>query len=591
MRKPLIFLLVLMLLCQSVFAAGIGIYPLGDGRVEISGEKNPEAETTVVLFDESTGEIIGITQVGAGEGEFSEVLNISDSPDGAEYVVRIDGEDSVIKNIAGPDAVSELQTAPLNEVENVLTMYSRIFDIDITLLQALVDKSVVIAIMEEETFADEEDVKSKYDAAIEDEVELEIAAALQMIADGEAEEALVNYIGLFDVDSDAYDELSDKALVYGKLNGNTYEKEEMEAAFAEYLLVAQIAEAVDEEFVQIVSDNEGLLGIDASEIEEAVFEKLESKRDYDDLADVGMTFLKESALYKVNHATKETIQTVLQNNNDVLGLLDIDGYDDLTPTQKTSACKALVDDDGANYASAEALYGEFEILISRAKNNTLGNYVPPTVDDDEGSTPSIGFGAGTGGGTTPLTPTESDLPFTDLTKSHWGYSSIYALYKKGIVSGTSATTVEPDRSVTREEFIKMLVMTFGLYDETAENVFADIPAGDWSEKYVASAYKAGITQGNGGNTFGKGQYITRQDMVVMAARCAEAAGYKLEGEAESFKDEAEFAEYAKESIYKMAGAKIVNGVGEGNFSPLTSCTRAMAAKVCNELIKIGGAAQ
>lgn len=592
MKKPLIFLLVLMLLCQTSFAAGIGIYPLGNGKVEIAGEKNPSAETTVMLFDGSTGEIIGITQVGAGEGEFSEVLNITESPDGANYVIRVNGEDKTVKNVAPAGAVAELQAAPLNEVEEVLVKYSRIFDIDIAPLEELQDKSYVLETMEAETFTDESDVKTKYEAALEGAVEVAIEEALQMIADGEAEEAIDTYNAFFDIDVEAYEDLLSKSLVYGKLNGNTYTKEAMEAAFAEYLLIAQIVEASGEDFAYLITNNEGEIGITASEFNETVFAKVDAVSDFESLAAIGEKFLEERALYKVNTATKETIKGILEDNNDILGILDVEGYDNLSNELQEKACKALVKEGDNDYESVSVLYSEFEALVKRVKNNQGGQQIIVGGDSDRESGTTVGFGGGTTSQTTPLTPSEtSDMPFTDLTKSHWGYSSIYALYKKGIISGTSETTVEPDRYVTREEFIKMLVVTFGIYDENAENVFSDIPAGDWSEKYVASAYAAGITNGNGEGTFGKGQHITRQDMVVMATRCAEAAGYKFEGEAEVFKDEEKFAEYAKESIYKMAGAKIVNGVGKGNFSPVENCTRAMAAKVCNELIKMGGAAK
>lgn len=43
------------------------------------------------------------------------------------------------------------------------------------------------------------------------------------------------------------------------------------------------------------------------------------------------------------------------------------------------------------------------------------------------------------------------LPFTDLDENSWSYKAIKNLYLSGIVSGTSATTMEPKKNITREE--------------------------------------------------------------------------------------------------------------------------------------------
>ncbi|UKI36628.1 MAG: S-layer homology domain-containing protein [Clostridiales bacterium] len=80
--------------------------------------------------------------------------------------------------------------------------------------------------------------------------------------------------------------------------------------------------------------------------------------------------------------------------------------------------------------------------------------------------------------------------FNDLPSTHWAYEVIEGLKAKGIVSGDEKGNFNPENSITREEFAKILVCAFGLYDENAECSFADA-SGHWSYKYVASLYKNG----------------------------------------------------------------------------------------------------
>ena len=48
-----------------------------------------------------------------------------------------------------------------------------------------------------------------------------------------------------------------------------------------------------------------------------------------------------------------------------------------------------------------------------------------------------------------------DLPFTDVSKDAWYYDAIKHIYFAGLMKGTSATTFEPDRPITRAEFAVM----------------------------------------------------------------------------------------------------------------------------------------
>lgn len=180
-----------------------------------------------------------------------------------------------------------------------------------------------------------------------------------------------------------------------------------------------------------------------------------------------------------------------------------------------------------------------------------------------------------------------DVTFVDLDSASWAKDAILSLAEKGIVNGITRTEFYPVDGVTREQFVKMLVIAFGLEDSTAECTFSDVDSGAWYYEYVAAAQKCGLAEGDGEN-FGIGRPMTREEMATFAYRAASIAGIALpeKVEASQFVDGAEIADYAVEAISAMQKAGIINGVDGNRFAPSEGCTRAMAAKVVYELLNI-----
>ena len=125
-----------------------------------------------------------------------------------------------------------------------------------------------------------------------------------------------------------------------------------------------------------------------------------------------------------------------------------------------------------------------------------------------GGSGSLSIPAGMGNVSTPVNKSD----FIDCPPTHWAYTYIQKLRDKGVVSGYSTGEFYPERSVSREEFIKMFVSAVGLYNDKAECNFADVKNSDWHYKYVASANSFGIIYGINENDFGVGMPITREDV-------------------------------------------------------------------------------
>ena len=84
---------------------------------------------------------------------------------------------------------------------------------------------------------------------------------------------------------------------------------------------------------------------------------------------------------------------------------------------------------------------------------------------------------------------DTSLPFVDLQNVPWAVESIKALSDKGVISGRSKLIFEPDSYVTREEFVKMTVLAFGITSDNAEACrFEDVLRNDWFCDVVTTVF-------------------------------------------------------------------------------------------------------
>lgn len=172
--------------------------------------------------------------------------------------------------------------------------------------------------------------------------------------------------------------------------------------------------------------------------------------------------------------------------------------------------------------------------------------------------------------------------FDDLDSVSWAVQAINALADKGIIKGKGERLFAPADDITRAEFATIIVNAFGILDENAEcNALSDVSAGDWYYKYIASAYNNQIISGYNDGKFGVNDKITRQDMAVIIYRAMNSLGISIEESEEEieFADSDLISDYAKEAVKQLQKADIINGVGNAEFAPLMTATRAQAAQM------------
>lgn len=253
-------------------------------------------------------------------------------------------------------------------------------------------------------------------------------------------------------------------------------------------------------------------------------------------------------------------------------------------TNKEDVMGGLIGVDFANFEEVENAINNSSVTSS----GSGGGYSGGTGGGGGGGSSSGGSGFSWSGdaadGVLAQNPPKQ-YGFVDLDSAEWAKEAINALYAKGIVSGLDETTFAPDEKVTREQFAKLAVLTFGFETEGQKADFADVETSRWSYPYIACGYNLGIIKGTGEGHFSPEAYITREDMAVILKRCAELKSIDFDEQKTDFSDWESISDYAKEAVGALAGAGYINGTGNGAFEPKAAATRAEAAKILYELLK------
>ncbi len=174
--------------------------------------------------------------------------------------------------------------------------------------------------------------------------------------------------------------------------------------------------------------------------------------------------------------------------------------------------------------------------------------------------------------------------FTDIGSVKWAHKAIVSLRNVDIIHGKEETKFYPDDSITRAEFVQMLIGMLNYAQRIdvseAECKFEDVLSDAWYYDSVAAAVKYDIVSGISSSEFAPDALISRQDMCVMIDRACAAADIALHrGASVIFNDESNISSYAVNSVRDMSRAGIVSGFEDGNFKPLENATRAQAAVI------------
>lgn len=163
-----------------------------------------------------------------------------------------------------------------------------------------------------------------------------------------------------------------------------------------------------------------------------------------------------------------------------------------------------------------------------------------------------------------------------LEKKHWAYDTIMKLANAKIISGFPDGTYRPEDTVSREQFVKLIVEALQL-EKTSRHSFDDIDK-SWAKIYIETATKEGIiVPSEVGKNFRPTDPITRKDVAYMVARGLKIEPFKVW---EPF--DFPYKDTSDSTIAKLYTEYLLNGNirdGYRYFDASRNMTRAEAAAV------------
>ena len=172
---------------------------------------------------------------------------------------------------------------------------------------------------------------------------------------------------------------------------------------------------------------------------------------------------------------------------------------------------------------------------------------------------------------------------------HWAHAGIDFALKQGLFNGMSATTFEPDGSMTRAMLVTVLWRLDGSRAPAGRNTFTDVPGGQWFTDAVTWAAENGVVNGIGSGRFDPDGRVTREQIATILFRYA-AKHYDTSARANLsvFPDAGQVSAYAREALAWANAAGLVNGTDNGCgliLDPQGDATRAQVAAILMRYIK------
>ena len=132
-------------------------------------------------------------------------------------------------------------------------------------------------------------------------------------------------------------------------------------------------------------------------------------------------------------------------------------------------------------------------------------------------------------------------------------------------------------NITREEFCELMIK---LYEAITNKqaIYGNNPFTDTDNIEILKAYHLGIVNGYKDDIFAPNMYINRQQMATMLYRTLNVANDQLDNTRKklSFDDASDVSDWAEEAVEYLTYHKLINGVGNNLFSPLTEATKEQA---------------
>ncbi len=166
----------------------------------------------------------------------------------------------------------------------------------------------------------------------------------------------------------------------------------------------------------------------------------------------------------------------------------------------------------------------------------------------------------------------SALAFTpEDIEGHWAQERIQEWLDREMASGYPEGVFQPDKEISRAEFVSFMKKAFNLSKAQHNADFDDVNEEDWFHDHVADAVAEGVLSGYPDNTFRPESLLIREEVAVIITRLLGLDEKKL---GEEFADREDISDWAREAVDSVVEAGLMSGYMDGTFRPKAPITRA-----------------
>ena len=172
-------------------------------------------------------------------------------------------------------------------------------------------------------------------------------------------------------------------------------------------------------------------------------------------------------------------------------------------------------------------------------------------------------------------------PFPDVDENDWFYDEVVYVYENGLMNGVENNQFAPNTATNRAMLATILYRLAGEPAVSGDLPFTDVESGTWYTDAVLWAAQNGIVNGLGENTFAPMNTLTREQLVTMLYRYAEAKGYDVSASADlsGYPDAGQVQDYAQPAMAWAVAENIIQGMEDGTLKPAGNASRAQIATI------------
>lgn len=164
--------------------------------------------------------------------------------------------------------------------------------------------------------------------------------------------------------------------------------------------------------------------------------------------------------------------------------------------------------------------------------------------------------------------------FTDIDHL-WNRAQVLALHEQGIIPSSVDGKFGPWESVTRAEFMDLIVRALQLESKEDPSIlFKDVNPKAWYYRSLQIAHANGIVKGYTLGEFRPDEQISREQAAKMLGNSLGNSIRSKEGKELFFRDKDKISSWAKQEIEALTAKGIIKGYPDGTFRPKNQVNRA-----------------